>query len=588
MKNNVRSRSVCIISAAIFLVIIMFNISGVNVKAEKLDDIKEGTAVAVVAASNSSDEVKVSADYVCKGENDHETIQEAINSIAESGGTITLTEGTFYLAADTYITGNNIIFEGSGEDKTLLEWSSGRLGTVGREYVILKNFKTTGTGAIVLWNSSHVKVENVTATVDDSFAGAAFTTFVSSNTIEDIEYNNCKAIDCGRHGWMSDGWYDSPDKPEKLIKNIRYINCKAINCGRYSRFSPHGQWTCGFQLGENSDIDGCEVINCYAEGNWEAGFIVEGAPTIKNMVIRDCVSKNNGTKPDDYYNGPDEEMYGCLFGAGFWLNDDITLYNCVSENNRKCGYSVWYESLGTKLLNCIDTGSEIGFRLDYTDNVYIENCTSSNAGKYGIWAANAKDLITSGLKIINPAGDGEKCNVFGIDNYPVTNCTFDLDAYGGQGTVIHCVDGQDVTFTGTVRSDEENPVEISGLVDISGLNVKPYSQGLFDIDPIVLTDINGEVLDELPKKQMVIATVKIKSNSISDTPAAMVIALYDKKDRMENVTFVNKTIKPNEEVELSTGMIIPGNVKNYHIKAFVCNNFSEQNLYSNVVSFPED
>ncbi|MDD4363734.1 MAG: right-handed parallel beta-helix repeat-containing protein [Atribacterota bacterium] len=426
----------------------------------------------MVAASDSSEEIKASADYVCIGENDHETIQTAINSIAETGGTISLTEGTFYLATDTYITGNNIIFEGAGEDKTLLVWSAGRFGTIGKEYVTLRNFKTTGTGAIVLWNSSHIKVENVTATVDDSFAGAAFTTFVSSKIIEDIEYNNCKAIDCGRHGWMSDGW-EAP----KLIKNIRYVNCKAINCGKDSRFSPHGQWTCGFQLGENSDIDGCEVINCYAEGNWEAGFIVEGAPTIKNMVIRDCVSKNNGIKPDDYYNGPDEEMYGCLFGAGFWLNDDITLYNCVSENNRKCGYSVWMKpsSLTTKLYDCVDTGSEIGFKLDYTENVYLENCTSIDAGKYGIYAASANDLTTVGLEIINPGGDGEKCNVFGIKDYPVTNCSFDLDIYGGHGTVIPCLNGQDITFTGTVRSDNENPVVVSGTnVDITGLNVTSY------------------------------------------------------------------------------------------------------------------
>lgn len=573
MKNVLISRSILLI-----VVLVIFSLCVFEAQV-----FANGSISILIAASDAEEDVKNTANYVCTGVDDHLIIQEAINSIAYTGGTITLTEGTFNIAGDMSITGNNTIFQGAGEDETLLVWSDGRFRATEREYVTFRDFKTTGTGALVLRNSNHVIVENITASIDDSLGAAAFTTFVNGTIVEDVEYRNCKAIDCGRHGWMSDGW-DSP----KLIKNIRYIDCEAINCGRYSRFTPHGQWTCGFQLGENCDVDGCEVINCLAEGNFEAGFIVEGAPTIKNMVIRDCIARNNGTKPDDYNNAPDENMYGCLFGAGFWLNGDITLYDCISENNRKAGYSVWMmpSPLTTKLYNCVDTGSEIGFRLDNTENVYLEDCISNEAGKYGIWAVNARNLTTVGLKIVEPNGDGEKCNAFGISGYPVTDSTFDLNTYGGEGTVVPCVNGENIVFAGTIRSDNENPVVVSGTTDISALNIIPYEGCLFNIESISFEDINGNPVTELSAKEMLIAVVSTKNKVESDIPATMIVALYDKNNTMKDVAFISKTVKGKEKVDFSVGMTMPANISGYYIKVFIWDSITMQNPYSDVVSFP--
>ena len=489
--------------------------------------VQAGSAL-VVAAGDSPALSRAQADYVCDGAADQVEIQRALSALGNAGGTVTLTEGTFHLSGNLDIP-SNVVLEGKGPDATWLKWSSGRIQCQGKQNFVLRDFKTTGTGAIFIYNCDRVKVHNVTATVDSSSYGGAFFLWVSNDVMEDIEFVNCKAIDCGRHGWQSDG-----DGSPRTIKNIRYIDCEAINCGRYSRFSPHGQWTCGFQLAENANVEDCEVIRCYAEGNYEAGFIVEAAPSKKGIVLRDCISKNNGVKPDNYYNGPDENMYGALFGAGFWLHGDMTLINCTAEDNRKAGFAVWYPSSYTKLYNCTDTGSEVGYKFDYTDNVYVENCTSIDADRYGIYAANAGKITAKGLAIVTPKGDGSKNNVFGVSGYPVRESSFDVDTYGGEGAAVSCPSGQSVQFSGIVRSNAAQPVAVSGSVDTSRLNVQPYSGGKPSpgtptptptLTPtpsgkpdLVVTDISWEPASPAPGSAVTLRAT-IKNQGDAPTPA---------------------------------------------------------------------
>lgn len=412
----------------------------------------------VIASKDSKSMTKEEADYVCNGENDHTIIQDAINNINIKGGTVLLTEGTFYLKKNINFVRSNVTLEGSDKDKTILEWSAGCMKISSQNNISLKNFKTVGSGAIHIMNSSNIKVENVIATINKPSPGGAFFITVKEKSIENITFENCIAIDCARHGWQSDGWGST-----KLIKNIKYINCEAINCGIDD--NRHDSWTCGFILAENCDVENCEVINCYAEGNWESGFHIEGRPNIKNMSICDCISKNNGQKPDDYYNS-NIDTYGCLFGSGFWINEEVTLTNCVSENNRKAGYSVWsgshIPSRSTKFYDCIDTGSEIGFNISETENVHIRNCISNDAGKYGISVLKAQNITTEGLKIKNPGGDGEKCNIFSLSGSPVKDSSFDIDTYGGKDIIVFCLNGRNISFTGTIRSDNKAPVMVSG------------------------------------------------------------------------------------------------------------------------------
>lgn len=58
------------------------------------------TSDVLVASSETSDDIKESADYVCTGTNDETVIQQAINFIAsKGGGKVRLSNGTFYIGS---------------------------------------------------------------------------------------------------------------------------------------------------------------------------------------------------------------------------------------------------------------------------------------------------------------------------------------------------------------------------------------------------------------------------------------------------------------------------------------------------------
>ena len=54
-------------------------------------------ATVVVAASNSNDEDKAIADYVCDGANDELEIQAALNNFISKSGTVILCDGQYYI-----------------------------------------------------------------------------------------------------------------------------------------------------------------------------------------------------------------------------------------------------------------------------------------------------------------------------------------------------------------------------------------------------------------------------------------------------------------------------------------------------------
>ncbi|KAF5085622.1 hypothetical protein DSECCO2_66810 [anaerobic digester metagenome] len=419
----------------------------------------------LVAAHDSPAEVKAAADYLCDGAADEIEIQSALNVLGNAGGTVTLTGGTFHLSGNLNIPGS-VILEGEGPDITRLEWSSGHMQCREARDILLRDFTTTGTGAIFIYNCDRVKVHNVTATVDNSRWGGAFTLWVSNDVMEDIEFANCKAIDCGRMGFMNDG-----DGSPRLIRDIRYIDCEAVNSGRYSRFSPYGEWTTGFAIAENNHLADAVLVGCVAEGSFESGFHTEDAPEITNLILENCTSRFNGQKSDSFYN-PSENTHGLHFGSGYWVQGGTTLYGCVSEGNGNAGFSV---GPGVSLYNCTDDGSAVGFRLVDTRDAYLEDCTSLNAGAYAVYALEAENVTTKRLQMIDPGGVNGNGAFFGTVAHPVVASRFDVvGRCGGEIRAIYGEGCRDIIFTGVVRTDNPEPVIIKkgDGVDTGGLEIR--------------------------------------------------------------------------------------------------------------------
>ena len=71
-------------------------------------------ATKVVASSTASDLQKAQADYVCDGVADDVEIQAAINALPAAGGSVFLTDGTFYLTATLSRAINGVTLMGQG------------------------------------------------------------------------------------------------------------------------------------------------------------------------------------------------------------------------------------------------------------------------------------------------------------------------------------------------------------------------------------------------------------------------------------------------------------------------------------------
>ncbi|WP_241648078.1 right-handed parallel beta-helix repeat-containing protein [Methanoculleus taiwanensis] len=437
-----------------------------------------GTVTLIVAAYDAGEASKAQADYTCDGVNDHVEIQAALKAVP-AGGTVLLTEGTFNCAGNLQ-PGAYTTLKGSGDGVTVLKFPGVGGPRVRSSYVTFADFTILGT-ADLLVAQSHARVHNVTMTVDNSRIGA-FYVWASNKVVEDVEFVNCKAIDCGRYGFINSG-----EGSPKLVKNVRFINCEAINCGRDSYVNT-GPWVTGFDIVEKNDIDGAWIVGCYAEGNQESGFHLEGFSylSIKNVNFKDCVSVNNAAKGKD----------ACMFGAGFTTPKGCSLENCYSYNN-KHGFLVSGGSISKcydiSMKNCRDDASWYGFMFRHGYDSSITDCISNDAERQGIVLSKAWDLTVDNFTMKNAGGyplhagsstvtaakfAGTKTAddpfAGGMWHGPVTDSTIDINAEGCASDTVICLENAErVTVTGSIASSSPDAVKVIGgsNVDTSGVVV---------------------------------------------------------------------------------------------------------------------
>ncbi|MDN7025875.1 hypothetical protein FGU65_13455 [Methanoculleus sp. FWC-SCC1] len=429
----------------------------------------------VVAASDSSEEAKAQATYICDGSDDHVEIQQALDALP-AGGIALLMEGTYNCAGNIQ-PGDSRILQGSDENTTVLSYPGSGGLRVRAPSVTFADFTVTGKADMII-EDDHTRVRNVTMTVDNSRI-AAFYVWAANDVVEDTVFENCRAIDCGRYGFLNSG-----EGSPRLVKDIAYINCTAINCGKDSYVST-GPWVTGFDIVEKNDIDGAEVIGCYAEGNQESGFHLEGFSylNIQNVRFQDCISVNNAQKGKD----------ACMFGAGFTVPKGVTLENCTSVNN-KHGYLVSGGSVSkgfsNTFTNCTDEGSDYGFTIRHGYDITMTDCVSKDAARQGLVLSKAWNIKAEDFRLIGAAGyplhegSSEQTAVkiagtrssddqfaYNMWDGAVTDSTLDIHAEGcGTDTVVFLEDAQRVTLTGSTDSAGANPVKVAGgtAVDTAG------------------------------------------------------------------------------------------------------------------------
>jgi hypothetical protein len=362
-------------------------------------------ASVTVAASNS--QVKSSAQYLCDGSNDQSEIQAAINQVASSGGTVYLLDGTFNVAGDLDLSsGVNLV--GKGASTTTLKFvSEGWVQVYGSNTI--SDLQSTGpTGFLII--NSHVKMTNVTVRNYTAKSGA-FVVYPNNQALTDFVFTNCNAIDGWSYGFLNVG-EGSPNS----VSDITYSGCSAINAGRASQFNP---WITGFDFAEGSTaINNMLVENCRAEGSLEAGFHFEESPVKTNVIVRNCVSLNNGQK---------KVSEPATYGAGFLGGSpSLQFIDCTSSGNLY-GFMLFD---GATVIRGKDTGSKYAFSTTEHKSITLTDCWSDQSTQWAFYGLGSSDVTATNFLVTNPKGNSYPAILSGSSVYPSYNMNIQL----GSGT----------------------------------------------------------------------------------------------------------------------------------------------------------
>ncbi|MFA6309540.1 MAG: hypothetical protein WC677_07375 [Clostridia bacterium] len=177
-------------------------------------------------------------------------------------------------------------------------------------------------------------------------------------------------------------------------RNIYIKNSRALHSGvgklRGDPDSSHTNerygirdWSCGFDLNENGNVDNCQVTDCYSLDAWKVGFYIEPEGTggmVWNMSLKRCLSVDSGQRAM-YTTNPrvtaplETEAANYFFQTGYFED-------CISINGEKAGFYMPAErdemTPHVQMVRCGDRGSPYGL---YSE---MNASTLSSTGFMGI------------------------------------------------------------------------------------------------------------------------------------------------------------------------------------------------------------
>ncbi len=397
----------------------------------------------VVAAADASASDRASADYVCDGVDDQREINNAFNLLPDEVGTVRLTAGTFHCPESIFPNGGcELIGAGEGATKIVVVNTANpnRPISVTQPDVHLRGFTLMGSGAVMV-RASHVLVEEVTATsrgpngdLHPAGGNGMFYIWADGQTVEDVAFIDCTAEDAHTHGFNLNGI----NRP-KLTRNIRFENCVARRCGFGLEGGSRSDGITGFDLQEDNDVDGVQVVNCLAEDNWQSGFHFEPGEdkgTVKKAItLTGCTAERNGQR------NPAAFPYISTFLSGFYVHFNAAVTDCVSIDNKNAGF---YVEGGDSVVftRCTDTGSTYGWKVvKNARNIRLEDCESDGAERWAFWSAYATNITLNGFRQIDAGGDRDFQSMLGwyydVPAYqqPVTQSSFEIAAANSDRTL---------------------------------------------------------------------------------------------------------------------------------------------------------
>ncbi|MFC1658225.1 NosD domain-containing protein [Candidatus Omnitrophota bacterium] len=448
----------------------------------------------IVAASDSLDDTRADASYVCDGTDDDATIESAIAALSAGGGTVLLLEGT-YSIGDTAgdgidITKSNVSLVGSGRS-TLLQ-RAGNNTDVDDGVITVGNGGTTVTGVTI----ADLSIDGVKATYNDrENLGIYFNQDVHQSRIQ-----NTWVYDCFGDGIFLGG-ADGEENTNNLIQ------------GNHIYDNAFSTWVAGITLYKstyNVIVDNI-LWNNYSWANIYLGYDAHNNIVAGNNMERGGAYGSIFLVGADYNTVTGNSIEGSI-GRGIRLG--AAGVNAGSNNNIIAGNAI------------IDSAGE-GIRI--ADNEYDQdnNLISSNildGNNVGIYMdtytsnnyAIGNEIIGSGSEVTDEGTDNtiQHRDEFEIDGtlkaakFPTqaadTGITLTTADFGKTITV-------DSTSAQTVTLPSVDSTNIGGWFRVIKLNSGTVTVDAVDSDTIADSTAGGAIANSQTDQDYATITVELAS-----------------------------------------------------------------------------
>lgn len=363
-------------------------------------------------------------DYTCDGTADEVEIAAAIGA-AGAGGTVALSAGTFHCsAAIDLLAGVSLV--GAGAALTEIASTHNTLDA----FLRAAGNNTIGDFTLAGHGSVAARGDNVTVARVDCTARikpfAAFWASAVTGTIDNVLFEDCRALGTSGHGFFIDGLF-APLAADPVFSNITFRRCSAIGCGaaRDLDYGTAWEWICGFLLEESCTTFTFENLafeDCTATGCYKDGFHIEASTTIRpvSCTMDGCTSARNGIARLDAFEG-----YGFAVTPHFTLTDCTSTgdYAGVSVGTTYDGRTAPVRLTRVHVVDPVADGFYIGSpyydgRLGnlIADGCSVSGCAAPNNYLYVWYCTDAKFL-----------------------NFRVTDCTgaFEEGTFGSGTTIVY-------------------------------------------------------------------------------------------------------------------------------------------------------
>ncbi len=221
-------------------------------------------------------------------------------------------------------------------------------------------------------------------------------------------YGNCNtvtisnvSVQCSSHHGMT----ITSGSPSYTTKNVYISNCRALHsgCGQLKGESAsdiaesnahtgygYMDWSVGFDLCENQNVDNVQVTDCYSLDAWKVGFYTEPESTggaVSNLILKRCLAVDSGQRAiystSPKITIPKETEAANFFFQGGYFED------CISINAEKAGWYLPAERTNSSphvtLVRCGDRGSPISMYSEmYGSTIHSSGFMSILPTKYAL------------------------------------------------------------------------------------------------------------------------------------------------------------------------------------------------------------